>query len=230
MSNASAFDLLERRLGYAFADRQLLNQALTHKSAGAENNERLEFLGDAALGFIVAQMAFQADPNATEAHLTLLRAKLVKRKTLAAVARDLGLGSFLALGPGERKSGVRMRDSVLSDAVEALLGAILLDSGLDSAETVVRALLGPRLDAAAETDLKDPKTRLQEFVQSKGAALPAYELIDTAGSSHAPTFSVRCTVAHLELEGLGEGGSRREAEKNAAATVLDALDTQGTLP
>lgn len=226
MSNARALDLLERRLGHEFADRRLLRQALTHKSAGSENNERLEFLGDAALGFIVAQMAFQAYPSAAEAHLTLVRAKLVKRKTLAAVGREMGLGNFLALGQGERKAGVRMRESVLSDAVEALLGAVVLDGGLESADAAVRALIGPRLDAIAEADLKDPKTRLQEFAQSKGAALPEYRLIDTGGSGHAPTFAVRCTVADLELEGRGEGGSRREAEKNAAAAVLHALNTR----
>ena len=224
-------DALQRRLGYQFQDAGLLRRALTHKSAGAANYERFEFLGDAALGLVVAEMLFDAADQASEQKLTLMRAELVNSRSLAAAARALDLGACLLLGTGERKSGVARRESVLCDAFEAVLGAILRDGGIGAVARVVRATLGARLAALGATDLKDPKTRLQEYAQSKGAALPCYE-VSEVGAAHAPTFAAHCTVADLGLEGRGDGGSRREAEKNAAAAVLSALadDAAGDAP
>ena len=215
---------LEDRLGYVFEDTALLRLALTHKSASADNFERFEFLGDAALGFVIAQLLFDAKPNATEQQLTLMRAKLVNADTLAAVARDLQLGTFLILGLSERKSGGAERSSMLADALEAVLGAVVCDGGLAAATTVVRKTFGDRLQAMDATDLKDPKTLLQEHLQARGLALPTYTVVATTGKEHAPTFAVDCAIAQLDVCTQGRGKSRREAEKIAAAAALQHLE------
>ena len=156
LAGKAPLESLEGRLGYAFEDRTVLARALTHKSVGAENFERLEFLGDAALGFVVARVLFDAMPNATEHELTLMRANLVRRDSLAAVAKNLGLGDFIQLGAGERKSGVAKRSSILADALEAVFGAVVCDGGIDRAEAVAGRLFADRLAAIDDGDLKDP--------------------------------------------------------------------------
>ena len=214
---------LQRRLGYVFATPQLLRLALTHKSAGADNFERFEFLGDAALGYMIARLLFDALPAASEQQLTLMRANLVNTATLAEVARQLDLGAFVQLGLGERRAGGANRTSILADALEAVLGAIVCDGGIDAASDVARTLFSDRLAAIACTDLKDPKTRLQEALQAERLALPRYEVVDTTGKPHAPFFTVRCIVQDMSVCETGRGNSRREAEKAAATAVLRRL-------
>ena len=215
---------LERRLGYVFRDQRLLRRALRHKSAGADNFERFEFLGDAALGFVVGRMLFDALPDATEHRLTLMRASLVHGANLAAVAKDLDLGAFLELGAGERKSGVARRSSVLADALEAVLGAVVCDGGIENAEGVARRVFADRLAVIGDDDLKDPKTKLQEILQGRHLEVPIYEIIDSAGPDHERLFTTLCRADSLGLRGEGTARSRRESEKAAAATVLDQLD------
>lgn len=214
---------LERRLGYEFRDQGLLRRALTHRSAGADNFERYEFLGDAALGFVVGRMLFDALPDATEHRLTLMRASLVHGGSLAAVAKDLDLGAFLELGAGERKSGVATRTSVLADALEAVFGAVVCDGGMESAESVARRVFADRLAVIEDDDHKDPKTRLQEILQSRHLDMPVYEVVDSAGPDHERLFTTVCRADGLGLQGQGTGRSRRESEKAAAAAVLDQL-------
>lgn len=218
---------LQQRLGYAFGQPRLLELALTHKSVGADNFERFEFLGDAALGYAVARWLFEAMPAASEHQLTLLRARLVNAVTLAEVARQLDLGPFLNLGLAERRAGVANRASILADALEAVLGAIAWDGGLDAASDVVRRLFRDQLDALERADLKDPKTRLQETLQARRLSLPRYEVVDTAGNAHAPIFTVNCIAAELGLSEAGRGKSRRDAEKAAAAAMLRRLKRCG---
>lgn len=228
---------LEARLGYRFRDPALLRQALTHKSAGADNFERLEFLGDSVLGFIIGEALFAALPAASEQRLTLLRASLVNEATLADVARQLGLGTFLHLGVGARKTGGAERPSILANALEALLGAVARDSGFDAAATTVRGLFRERLatirqsaeDPALDAGLKDPKTRLQEWLQGRGHPLPAYVVVERSGPEHAQVFCVECRAGELAPT-RGRGSSRREAEKAAAARALRRLDTASASP
>jgi len=216
---------LQARLGYVFNDPGLLGQALTHRSCGAHNNERLEFLGDAILGFVVADLLFAANPDAHEGRLTRLRAHLVRRETLAAVARNLQLGESLSLGPGELKSGGRDRDSILADAFEAVIGAIYRDGGVASCRTVLETLYSDRLArAAVEIALKDPKTRLQETLQGQGRALPQYKVVDLDGAPHDQSFTVACLVDGIPNPMTGFGSSRRKAEQDAATKALAELD------
>ena len=221
---------LEDQLGYAFNDPTLLRRALTHRSFGADNFERLEFLGDATLGFVVGRLLYDAMPTASEHRLTLMRANLVRKESLAALARTLDLGVFLRLGTGERKAGVATRASILADALEAVVGAILCDGGVECAEAVVRRLFADRFAETGaptdigEDDLKDPKTRLQEYLQSRGLKPPTYEIVDNTGPDHARRFTARCRTDGLAGPvGEGTGRSRREAEKGAAAAVLEQL-------
>lgn len=211
-------------LAYRFADPALLETALTHRSAGHHNNERLEFLGDAVLGLVVAEALHARFPRASEGDLTRLRAALVREETLAAIARDLALGDSLHLGQGELRSGGHRRESILADAFEAVVAAIYLDGGLDACRAALMPLLEARIatlgDAAAN---KDPKTRLQEWLQGRGLGLPAYTLIETAGDDHRKTFFVRCSADALGLACVGEGGSRRAAEAHAASLVLERI-------
>jgi ribonuclease-3 len=216
---------LEQALGYRFSDESLLALALTHRSAGGRHNERLEYLGDAALSLVVAEFLYQSLPAAPEGHLSRLRASLVRRSALAPMARDLGLPRRLRLGPGELKSGGFRRDSILADALEALLGAVYLDGGLEALRPVVRRLYGERLaDLPAHEALKDPKTRLQERLQARGLALPEYSVEAVAGEDHAQQFSVTCRVDALDARTAGDGRSRRAAEQAAAAEMLQLLD------
>jgi len=212
---------LQRRLGYEFRDESLLVQALTHRSAGSRNNERMEFLGDAILGFEIAENLFQRHPNASEGELSRARAQLVKRETLASVARDLELGDYLILGTGELRSGGQTRDSILSDAVEALIAAVYMDSDIEPARALVRRVLRERIASCSPQEQpKDAKTRLQEYLQAQGKVLPVYEVISIEGSAHEQRFTVQCVVNSLGITEQGEGTSRRKAEQEAARKVL----------
>lgn len=214
---------LLKRIGYDFQDQALYELALTHRSYGANNNERLEFLGDAALNFIIGHAIYQKLPETSEGDLSRYRASLVKGKTLAEVARELGIGENLKLGGGELKSGGHRRESILADAVEAIIGAIYLDGGMAACEKVVLAWFAERLDNLSETSLKDPKTQLQELLQSRGKPLPVYEVVNITGEAHDQYFTVTCSVEGLPTPTVGEGPSRRSAEKKAAAAALSGL-------
>ena len=215
------------RLGYAFGDESLLERALTHRSAGSRHNERLEFLGDSIINFLIAESLYRALPDAREGRLTRLRALLVRRDTLASVARELGLGEALRLGGGELKSGGRQRDSILSDAFEALIGAVFLDSGIAACRDLVDALFGDRIQQAQNRRAaKDSKTLLQERLQAEGLPLPAYEVIEVKGAAHDQVFTVSCRIENLENTTVGSGPSRRKAEQAAARIALESLDEQ----
>jgi ribonuclease III len=215
---------VERSFGYVFTNPALFYTALTHRSAGADHNERLEFLGDAVLNCSVARLLYDAHSQADEGALSRLRASLVSGETLAQIAGELGLGEHLHLGSGELKSGGFRRASILADSLEAVLGAIFLDSGFDAAATVIARIMTPRMSNLPGADaLKDPKTRLQEVLQARGLALPTYTLTAVSGDPHAQSFTVTCEVPVLEATAVGEGASRRRAEQLAAAKVLDLL-------
>ena len=221
---------LQQRIGYQFADTDLLAQALKHRSAVRDvanghrvHNERLEFLGDAVLGMVVASHLFDHLADAPESEMTLKRATLVRRETLAQVAREFELGGCLRLGSGEQRTGVGNNDSVLSDALEALIGAVYVDAGIDQASNLVGRLMGPRFAALADLATKDAKTRLQEWMQGQRLPLPEYDIVETKGALHAQTFIVECRLPKLSRSARGKGSSRREAEKAAAATLLTEL-------
>jgi ribonuclease-3 len=215
---------VSQALGHVFADAALCEAALTHRSAGSQHNERLEFLGDSLLNCAVARMLYDAHPDADEGALSRLRASLVSGDTLAEVAAELGLGEHLRLGSGELKTGGFRRASILADALEALFGAIFLDAGFEAASAVVRRIIGPRMSGMpAAGALKDPKTRLQEALQARGFALPIYTLTAVEGEAHAQSFTVNCKVPILGLAGVGHGASRRRAEQQAAARLLALL-------
>ena len=215
---------LQARVGHEFSDPGLLEQALTHRSVGSHNNERLEFLGDAVLNFVVAEALFRSNPTAREGSLTRGRAQLVRRESLAEVARELDLGAALRLGPGELKSGGRGRDSILADGLEALVGALLLDAGQETCHRWVLQLFARRLTenphAAVE---KDAKTRLQELLQGDGLPLPVYTVIDVVGAAHEQRFTVACQIEALEHASQGTGVSRQKAEQTAACAALESL-------
>jgi ribonuclease III len=211
------------KLSYRFRDPALADLALTHRSVGKPNNERMEFLGDALLGVMVAELLYDAHPNASEGELSRLRAQLVNGQALAVIARELELGDGLKLGPGELKSGGFRRDSILADAFEALLAAVYLDGGFEACREVVRGLFKDRV-AAIPRSSKDAKTRLQEWLQGRGLPLPSYELKDAHGEDHAKTFDVFCAITEPRvIHAEGHGGSRRAAEQDAAETVLRQL-------
>ncbi|MVW76468.1 ribonuclease III [Pseudomonas xionganensis] len=218
---------LERKLGYRFKDQDLMVLALTHRSFAGRNNERLEFLGDSILNFVAAEALFERFAQAREGQLSRLRARLVKGETLAVLARGFDLGEYLRLGSGELKSGGFRRESILADALEALIGAIYLDAGMDVARERVLAWLEGELESLTLVDTnKDPKTRLQEFLQSRSCELPRYEVVDIQGEPHCRTFVVECQVALLNDKTLGQGASRRIAEQVAAAAALIALGVE----
>ena len=215
---------LAKRLGHEFSDTDLLELALCHRSSGVHNNERLEYLGDAVLGMVIAEALFQRFAGAKEGDLTRARARLVKEPTLAEIARGFGLGASLRLGSGELKSGGRDRDSILSDALEALIGAIYLDAGFDTARTVVLGWYADRLEDINPLKLeKDPKTRLQEWLQSNGQALPDYEVVKETGEPHNREYQVSCTIDGHDTPFVGVGTGRRRAEQMAAQAALEAL-------
>ena len=217
---------LEERLGYTFSDPALLQRALTHRSVGNTNNERLEFLGDAVLGCVIAEELFRHFPHVREGRLSRLRSSLVRRETLAEIGQQLEIGEFLQLGPGERKSGGHRRASILSDAVEAIFGAIYLDSDFVHSRQCIRRLYANRLASLSdEIVLKDAKTRLQEFLQARRLDLPVYTLLDSSGQAHARQFEVLCEVAG-QPSCRGNGSSRRHAEQQAASRMLEQLETE----
>jgi len=217
-------------LNYRFRDPELAQLALTHRSIGKPNNERLEFLGDALLGAVIAEMLYEVHPKASEGELSRLRAQLVNGQELAVVARELELGDALKLGPGELKSGGFRRDSILADAFEALVAAVYLDGGFDACRHVVRALFGKRISLLRRSS-KDAKTRLQEWLQAGSWPLPQYELTASHGEDHAKTFDVSCTISEpLPVSVEARGGSRRAAEQDAAEIVLNQLLEQHRKP
>ncbi len=211
-------------VGHRFADPALLRQALRHRSVGASNNERLEFLGDALVNLIVAEALHARWPKADEGQLTRARASLVRESTLAELARRLDLGSMLELGPGELKSGGHRRDSILADALEAVVGAIHLDAGFEACKARVLTWFLPLIDELPIGKVeKDAKTRLQELLQSRQSARPDYYLIEAEGEEHARVFRVGCRIPEPPLEAEGQGSSLRSAEQAAAAAVLEQL-------
>ena len=211
--------------GHAFGEPLLLRQALRHRSAGAPHNERMEFLGDALVNLIVAEALHERWPRADEGALTRARAALVRESALAEIARRLRLGEFLELGPGELKTGGHRRDSILSDALEAVVAAIHLDSGFETCKGVVLPWFEPAMDALAAGKVeKDPKTRLQEWLQARQFERPEYVLVDTRGDEHERVFVVRCRLAEPSASAEGEGSSMRAAEQSAAAAVLASLE------
>ena len=219
----------EARLGYRFGDPALLDAALTHRSASKRNYERLEFLGDAVLNFAVAVQLFREYPDADEGDLSRYRAALVSGSSLATVAIGLALGEQLRLGSGELKSGGFRRSSILADSLEALFGAVYLDGGITAASAVIERLFAVRLgDLPEARELKDPKTRLQEYLQARGLSLPAYAMEEVSGEPHEHWFVASCEVAALDLRARGEGSSRRRAEQEAAQRVLEQLTREVT--
>ena len=215
---------LAARLGHSFDEPGWFVRALTHRSTGTSNNERLEFLGDAILTFLVAEHLFDMYPDATEGKLTRLRSRVVRRESLAAAARKLGVGDALVLGAGERKTGGRERDSILAGAFEAIVGALYLDSDLVTCRDRVRMLLGEGLEAASPDDGgKDAKTRLQELLQSQAKQLPAYRIVKIEGAAHCRSFTVCCRVEGIDEGTIGTGSSRRRAEQDAARRAMDIL-------
>lgn len=213
-----------RKLGYEFKNVNLLKQALTHCSASSVNNERLEFLGDAILSFVIAKALFDMFPDQTEGQLSRIRAFLVKGEMLAEIASELNLGDYLYLGPGELKTGGFRRGSILADALEALIAAIFLDGGIDSSQQFILNIYHSRLDKEAlHTNLKDAKTELQEYLQAKKLALPDYSLVNMTGEEHEQIFHISCSVKELNKITEGVGSSRRKAEQQAARLLLQIL-------
>lgn len=215
---------LIKTLGYEFSEETSLELALTHRSCGSKNNERLEFLGDSLLNCMIAEALFQQFPKAKEGQLSRLRARLVKGVTLAEIAREKDLGDYLRLGGGELKSGGFNRDSILADAVEAIIGAIYLDSDFATCRERVLSWYRSRLDNLSLDDThKDAKTRLQEFLQSRRSSLPVYNLTKVEGESHEQTFYIECEAEMLKSCTSGKGSSRRIAEQKAASAALKKL-------
>ncbi|GMV02577.1 MAG: ribonuclease III [Burkholderiaceae bacterium] len=218
-----SLDDLQRQLGHRFADASLLRQALTHRSHGQPNNERLEFLGDSVLNCVVAAMLYRHFGRIDEGDLSRLRANLVKQQSLYEIAQRLGLSQYLLLGEGELKSGGFRRPSILGDTLEALVGAVFLDAGFEAAQSVIVALYRPVLGTVDPRTLgKDAKTLLQEYLQGKKLPLPVYAVVATHGAAHSQMFEVECAIPKLKIQVLGSGASRRAAEQAAARRALDA--------
>lgn len=223
-------DELSRKLGYHFNDSALLKTALTHRSYGDNNNERLEFLGDSIVNCVVAEALFHQFPRAQEGDLSRWRATLINRDTLGQLARGFDVGRWMLLGPGELKSGGSERLSILSCAMEALIGAIYLDSGFNVVREAILRWYEPLLANLTEkTSHKDPKTMLQEFLQSKHLPLPTYHVDSTEGEAHQQVFMVSCLIDGVSEKTYGKGSSRRRAEQDAAESMLDLLKTSGIL-
>jgi ribonuclease-3 len=215
---------LSKRLVYNFANTNLLAQALTHRSFSAQNNERLEFLGDGALNFMIAHQLYQRFPTIAEGDLSRLRAQLVKESTLCEIAISLNLGDVLKLGEGELKSAGWRRPSILADAVEAIIGAVYLDGGFAAAEALVAHLFANKLDTIDPKVIdKDPKSLLQEVLQGKKIAVPEYTVTHLEGEAHAQVFIVECSIEKLNIRTVGEGTSRRIAEQQAAQLALEKI-------
>jgi ribonuclease-3 len=216
---------LQLRLGYQFKTSALLQLALTHRSHGARNNERLEFLGDSILNFVIGEALFKRFANVREGQLSRLRSQLVKGETLAEIAREFELGECLILGEGEMKSGGNRRDSILADTVEALIGAIYTETDFETCQTLVLRWYEDRLASlTVDTTAKDSKSQLQEYLQSLRKPLPEYEVVESAGESHAQIFTIECRVVLLKQAVRAQASNRREAEKLAATEVLRLLN------
>ena len=227
MNNSIQLARLSKDIGYQFNDPKLLIQALTHRSAKGENNERLEFLGDSILGYVIARALFEKFPQSSEGELTRMRSTLVRGVTLAEFGRKFALGDCLILGPGELKSGGFRRDSILEDAIEAIIGAVFLDSDMPTCRALVLSWFDERIQKIhPNQSQKDPKTRLQEYLQGRKFALPVYEVIDTKGQSHNQEFTVSCKVDNLSDDIISKGTSRRKAEQAAAQQALELLDVK----
>jgi len=221
-------EVLMRRINYQFQDGSLCELALTHRSCGKKNNERLEFLGDSIVNFVIAEDLFKRFPQAKEGQLSRLRAQMVKGKTLAEIARDMDMGDYLKLGSGELKSGGFRRDSILADSVESLIGAIYLDSDMDTVRSHILSWFKTRLAALSLTQtMKDAKTRLQEYLQSRRLELPEYFLENVEGEAHDQTFYIKCTISELSEPTKGVASSRRQAEQESANAALEQLKQLG---
>jgi ribonuclease-3 len=219
---------LEDRVGYRFRDPALLAQALTHRSFGTPHNERLEFLGDSVLGFVVARELYARFASQPEGKLSRIRASLVREQTLAEIATAVGLGTFLRLGEGEVKSGGAERASILADALEAVFGAVLLDGGAEAAAAVVLRLYAGRLDEIdPRQETRDPKTRLQELLQARRMKVPSYAMLATRGVAPNEVFEVECRIEALGLAVTGTGSTRRRAEQDAARRAYDEIAGKG---
>jgi ribonuclease-3 len=218
---------LQQRINYYFSDDTLLETALTHRSYSSTNNERLEFLGDSLLGVTISQQLFEQFPDLKEGVLSRQRSRLVKGVTLAALAREFSLSDYLIMGSGELKSGGFRRDSILADTVEAIIGAIFIDSDIQQCQEVILQWFDERLQSLSSHDqLKDPKTRLQELLQSKKKPLPIYTVANIEGASHEQLFTVDCGIVLLDTAVTATAGSRRQAEQEAATTVLKLLNDE----
>jgi ribonuclease III len=216
--------ILEKKLGYQFVNPELMDLALTHRSANGLHNERLEFLGDSILSFVIADDLYHRFPKINEGDMSRMRATLVRGKTLAELGREFGLGDYLKLGPGELKSGGFRRDSILADAVEAIIGAIYLDRGIEAVRDVILQWYNERLvQIEPGVSQKDPKTRLQEFLQGRRKPLPNYVVSNIKGEAHNQEFTVSCDIAGVSQPIIGKGTSRRKAEQAAAELALEQL-------
>ena len=215
-------------IDYQFSNRSLLQQALTHRSLGRSNYERLEFLGDSILNMVVSSLLYEAYPSASEGDLSRMRARIVRGKTLSDLSLGLALGKHLKLGEGEMKSGGFHRSSILADALEAVLGAIYLDGGFEACRAVITAICQPLIAGLPSAEeLKDAKTRLQEWLQARGRPLPLYELVHEEGVAHARKFRVKCSLPDVSIHAFAEGSSVRKAEQSAAESLLASLRTKG---
>lgn len=215
---------LLKTLDYEFQDSDLLRLALTHRSAAGGNNERLEYLGDAVLDTVVSEIIYRQRPDADEGVLSRLRSHLVKDSSLADLAAELGIGRYIVLGPGEKKTGGHRRESILADALEALFGAVYLDAGFEAARKLICRAYGDRLQSLPDgEELRDPKTALQEFLQARQMGLPEYEKEKVSGKAHQQVFEMSCSVEGIEHKTTGTGGSRRDAEQQAAERMLAKL-------
>lgn len=219
------YQRLQDRLGYQFHSQTLLQLALTHRSCGARNNERLEFLGDSVLNFIIGESLFHRFPEGREGQLSRLRSQMVKGETLAKIAREFDVGECLILGEGEMKSGGHRRDSILADTLEALIGAIYTESGFEVCRDRVLTWYTDRLaQLSLDSPVKDAKTRLQEYLQSRQQPLPEYAVVETEGEAHAQMFTIECRVSLLKKATRARASNRREAEKQAAEKALRLLN------
>jgi len=221
MAQSNAINNLLKKLEYSFNDIELLNEALTHRSYAAKNNERLEFLGDGILNFVIAHELFKQYPDVQEGDLSRLRANLVNKESLAVIAKQLELGDVIRLGSGELKSGGFRRPSILADTVESIFGAVYCDGGFEPCRELIVRLYANRLSSPTDLQsLKDPKTQLQELLQSRRFALPDYQVTNVTGQAHAQIFHVRCNIKPMNIDVSGEGKSRRKAEQVAAEKAI----------
>jgi ribonuclease-3 len=215
---------LKEKLAYEFKNEDLLRQALTHRSAPGSNNERLEFLGDSVLQLVMSELVFEKRPDATEGRLSRTRSSLVRDVALSEIAADIGIGEHLLLGAGERKTGGHRRASILADAVEAIFGAVYLDAGFDAARAVIMRAYGERaINLPERAERRDPKSRLQEYLQARQLALPEYRMEQVTGKAHQQSFQVCCVIQAPDGKTLGTGTTRRQAEQEAAAAMLELI-------